>query len=236
MSAELQTVPPSEIAGIDLRAGVANAQTPEEKLMWINAAERMDGIIARKLFFKAITEFQRDCPIIEKGDKAYDKEYARMDRIWRTIRPLLARTGLSVSWQKCELKDGVCHIEGMLAHGAGHSIELVRDVAVPELLKGQNKAQQAGSASTYAQRYALCGALGIVTGEDDDGHAAGTQFVTYQQAEEIDGLLQACRGISAFDEKKFWAWAGATTTAEIPADKYAMARNALKDKLKGGVA
>ena len=57
--------------------------------------------------------------------------------------------------------------------GAGDVERIVRDVPTPELIKGQNKAQQAGSASTYAQRYGLTAALGLVTGDDDDGHAAG---------------------------------------------------------------
>jgi hypothetical protein len=157
-----------------------------------------------------------------------------MDRIWRSIRPLVTELGLSVTWQVCELRDGVCHIEGQLRHRDGHGEKLVQDIPVPELLKGQNKAQQAGSAATYAKRYALCAALGIVTGDDDDGHKAGLVFVNFDQAQELGELLDTCRGLNDFSEEKFWAWlkVESKSTADIPADRYADARSALNNKLK----
>lgn len=234
MSAELAPAVAPGGALTLIQQAMASGLSPEhlEKLLAVKKDWEADE--ARKLFYSAVSEFQRRCPIIEKGDLAHDKQYARIDRIWRTIRPLLADLKLSVTWQVCEIKDSMCHVEGMLAHEDGHSMRLVRDIPLPEIIRGQNKAQQAGSASSYAQRYALCGALGIVTGEDDDANAAGTQFVTYQQAEELDQLIQACRGINGFDEAKFWTWAEAKVAGEIPADKYAMAKRTLEAKLKGG--
>lgn len=193
---------------------------------------------AKKTYNRAISDFQRQAPIIEKGDKAHNKQYARMDRIWRTIRPLFTGLGLSITWQRCEMREGMCHVEGTLAHRDGHSVVIVQDVPVPDGISGQNKAQQLGSAQTYAQRYALCGALGIVTGDDldDDGHAAGTHFVTAEQAREITDLLQACRGIDGFNEKAFWGWAGATVPQEIAANRYGDVVARLKQKLKGGAS
>ena len=192
---------------------------------------------ARKAFASAVADFQARCPIIEKGDKAYDKEYARIDRIWRTIRPLMEERGLAITWQSAELRDGsICHVEGQLSHRLGHSQKLTYDVPVPDLLKGQNKAQQMGSATTYAKRYALCSALGIQTGEDDDGNAAGTQFVTYAQATELEDLIAAAKGVPTFEEAKFWQWAEAKSVGEIPAAKFAMAKASLQKKIKGGAA
>lgn len=190
---------------------------------------------AKKQFNIAVSEFQRRCPIVEKGDKAHNKEYARMDRIWRTIRPLLTELGLSVTFQVCELRDGICHVEGQLRHRAGHGEKLVQDIPLPEKVPGQNLAQQAGSASTYAKRYALTAALGIVTGDDldDDGHAAGTTFVTHDQANEITLLVDACRGIDGFNEPALWKWAGATCAQEVAANRYADVMGALKRKLGG---
>lgn len=186
---------------------------------------------ARKAFNLAVAEFQKRAPIIEKADKAYDKTYARIDRIWREIRPLLTDLGLSVTWQVCELKDDVCHVEGQLRHKDGHGERLVQDLPVPEI-KGANKAQQVGSASTYAKRYAMCSALGIVTGDDDDGNGAASKFLSDEQADEIDQLIQACRGLKDFDEKVFWAYTGATTVAAIKAELFEKVRHSLKKKLK----
>ena len=40
-------------------------------------------------FNRAVVQFQQECPIIGKDDTADGKPYAKMDRIWRAIRPLL---------------------------------------------------------------------------------------------------------------------------------------------------
>jgi hypothetical protein len=192
---------------------------------------------ARNAYNLAISEFQRRAPIIAKEDKAYDKQYARMDRIWRETRPLITELGLSVTWQICELRaDGTCHVEGQLRHRDGHGEKLVQDIPMPELIKGQNRAQQMGSASTYAKRYAFCAALGIVTGDDDDGHGAGTQYVTKEQAGEIGLKLDACRGLAGFNEDAFWRWVGCNATApkDVPAVRCADVIAFLKRKLSGG--
>lgn len=196
--------------------------------------EQWEASEARKAFNLAVAEFQRRAPIIEKADKAYDKTYARMDRIWREIRPLLTELGLSVTWQICELKNEVCHVEGQLRHKDGHGERLVQDLPIPEI-KGANKAQQVGSASTYAKRYAMCSALGIVTGDDDDGHAAASKFVTKEQADTISDLIQACRGLDSFDEAKFWDYVQCPSHSphDIIADKYASVEAMLRNKLKG---
>jgi hypothetical protein len=106
------------------------------------------------------------------------------------------------------------------------------DVPLPELIKGQNLAQQTGSAFTYAQRYAFCAALGIVTGDDDDGHAAGTQFVTGDEARQISDLVSACRGLADFNEATFWKWAGATAPQEVASNRVGDVIAALNRKLK----
>ena len=188
---------------------------------------------ARKSYNLAISEFQRQCPIIEKGDKAYDKEYARMDRIWREIRPLLTRLGLSITWQVCELRDTLCHVEGQLRHRDGHGERIVQDIPVPDLLKGQNKAQQMGSASTYAHRYALCSALGIITGDDDDGHAAGTAAISPEQSLAVRDLIEACKATGDFNEPAFWKFTGVTHADQIPLNRLPDVVGMLQRKLKG---
>jgi hypothetical protein len=216
-----------------IREAMASGAKPEQLRELLAVRREWEADEARKAYNTNIAEFQRRAPIIAKDDKAYDKSYARMDRIWREIRPLLTELGLSVTWQVCELRDQICHVEGQLRHRDGHGERLVQDIPMPELIKGQNRAQQMGSASTYARRYALCASLGIVTGDDDDGHRAGTDFVSHDQAQEIAALIDAARGISGFNEKAFWGWVGATCAQEVPANRFADVVAALKRKLKG---
>lgn len=207
--------------------------SPEKMAALLAVKKDWEADEARKAYNRAVSEFQRRAPIIEKADKAYDKEYARLDRIWRTIRPLLTELGLSITWQVCELRDGLCRVEGQLRHRDGHGERIVQDIPVPELIKGQNKAQQMGSASTYAKRYALTGALGIVTGDDDDGHAAGAVFVGEDQARQIAELIDAARGIADFNEPAFWKFAGATCPQDVQAGRFVNVCDMLRRKLGG---
>lgn len=53
------------------------------------------------------------------------------------------------------------------------------------ILAGGNNAQQFGSAQTYARRYGLCAAFGLVADADDDGEQAvqATEHAEQQQAD-----------------------------------------------------
>lgn len=236
MSAQIAVAEVSAV-GI-IREAIASKVDPAHLRELLAVREAWEASEARKAYNGAVSDFQSRCPIIAKGDKAHDKAYARMDRIWRDIRPLLTGLGLSVTWQVCELRDSgqLCHVEGQLRHRDGHSERLVQDIPLPELIRGQNKAQQMGSASTYARRYALCSALGIVTGDDDDGHAAGSHFVTEDQARAIAEKVDVCRGLASFNEGTFWKWADAASAAEVAANRFADVMAALDRKLKGGAA
>jgi hypothetical protein len=185
---------------------VADPDSDPEKLRAILGVKRdWEADEARKAFARAMAAFQADCPIIEKGDKAHNKAYARIDRIWRTIRPLMKEHGLCAMWTCQELRDAVCHVEGALMHSEGHSIPISGDVPLPAAITGQNAAQQMGSAMTYAKRYVLCGALNIVTGEDDDdGNAGDAETITRAKAHQ---LRKRVHEVGA-DERKFLAFAG----------------------------
>jgi hypothetical protein len=225
--------PPQDGAVALIREAMASNANPEHLRELLAVRREWEADEARKAFNVAVSEFQRRAPIVAKLDKAYDKLYARRDRIWREIRPLATELGLSITFQICELRaDGLCHVEGQLRHRQGHGEKLVQDVPLPDLIKGQNVAQQMGSATEYARRYALCSALGIVTGDDDDGHKACTQFVTHDQAQEIGQLVDACRGIAGFNEAAFWKWIGVEHAQDVPANRYADVIRALKSKLK----
>ncbi len=215
-----------------IQSALASGVSPEHLRELLAVRREWEADEARKAFNLAVSEFQRRAPIVEKLDVAYDKPYAKLDRIWRTIRPLLTELGLSVTWQICEVRDTLIHVEGQLRHRDGHGEKLTMDLTIPEAIKGMNKAQQLGSAHSYAKRYAMCAALGVVTGEDDDGHCAGSKFVTDEQAAEIDQLVQACRGLNDFKEPVFWALFGAKVPQEIQSDRFEQAKNALKKKLK----
>jgi hypothetical protein len=217
------------IAGIPVQLA---RMGPDEIGQMMTLHERWEATQAKKTYFAAISDFQSRCPIIEKADKAYDKLYARMDRIWRTIRPIMSDLGLSVTWQMVEYRDGMCHVEGELAQREGHSVRLIRDVPVPELIKGQNKTQQAGSAETYAKRYALCAALGIVTGEDDDGgKPPRPECLSADDIREIESLLNRLPFGGKDALQGILEWASVTKLEDVPATWHKEAIRILKRKV-----
>lgn len=197
----------------------------------LQVREQWEAGEARKLYSQAIADFQSQCPIIEKADKAHNKQYAAMDRIWRTIRPLLDETGLSIVWTVNSITEYGLHIEGEIRHKAGHAVPISYDLPMPDKVTGQNAAQQMGSATTYAKRYALCSALGIVTGEDDDGLAAGTSYVTKEQADELLALLDTLKdregALAAMLE-----FGDCDSVSDLPAAKFIPCRKALLTKPK----
>lgn len=124
---------------------------------------------AASAFNAAVVEFQHQAKIVVKGDVANGRAYARMDRIWREIRPLMERTGLAVTWESVKTVGDTCILDGHLRHAQGHAQPLHHEMPLPEKINGQNASQRAGSGETYCKRYATCAALGIQTGTDDDG-------------------------------------------------------------------
>ena len=161
--------------------------------------DQWEAAEARKAFNSAVVEFQNRCPIIEKGDKAYDKMYARIDRIWRTIRPLMQETGLAVTWEGFKEIAGVVHLDGHLVHRDGHSQALHHEIPLPDQIKGMNATQRSGAAETYAKRYAMCAALGIQTGDDDDGNAGKVADVC--DAKQCQLLRDLCAEVGRREEQ-----------------------------------
>jgi len=190
---------------------------------------------ARKDFSAAIAQFQRECPIIARGDVANGRPYARLDRIWRTIRPVVDRCGLAVTWETATYGDGALTITGHLRHEHGHAVPISYTVAIPEQIKAQNAAQRIASATTYAKRYALCNVLGINTGEDDDGNGAGSSEpgITLDQVSQI--LDYTDNGVG--DLRRILDWCGVDRPDEIPQSRFRTIMQRLADiAAQGGAA
>jgi hypothetical protein len=101
---------------------------------------------------------------------------------------------------------------------------------MPDLIKGQNATQRAGSAETYAKRYALCSALGIQTGDDDDDGNAGGETITDAQAHQLRKL---CEKTKVPEEKLCEVYAIAKFE-QLPASLFHAAKTTLEKKLPKG--
>jgi len=122
-----------------------------------------------KNYFKALANFQHQCPIIRKKTSGYGYKYADLPEIQSTVLPLLHKVGLTYSQgldtnpktNNNAVVTTIFHIE------SGEFKETYFDIPQADL-KGQNVYQSLGSGITYLRRYSLGAALGIVIDEDND--------------------------------------------------------------------
>ena len=116
----------------------------------------------------ALVAFQSECPSVAFDSKNphFKNRYASLAAIHKVVTPILIKHGLAVL-QFPVSEDGKAGCVTRIVHESGESME--QTLMLP---LAKNDPQGAGAAITYARRYGLSGALGLVTEEDDDGEAA----------------------------------------------------------------
>jgi hypothetical protein len=188
---------------------------------------------ARKAFVAARAAFKAEAPTVLKnknvgyGRTSYD--HATLDNIADTLSPILAKHGLSYSWETEQLDNANIRVTCVLSHELGHS-ERVSLSAMPDDSGSKNAIQAMGSTVTYLERYTLLAATGIATkDQDDDGAASGSGgAITDEQAEELMNLAGEVKA----DPAKFLAYMGVDAWTSIPAKKFPEAKAALERKRK----
>ncbi len=127
---------------------------------------------AKEAFTTALSQFQRDCPVIKKTKQVMNKDgrtirysYAPLDGIVGQIKKPVADNDLSYSWD-VKNPDGHMEVTCEVTHVLGHSKTSTLQIPIDK--DGFMTApQKYASAQTYAKRYTLINALGISTGDDD---------------------------------------------------------------------
>ncbi len=115
--------------------------------------------------------------------------YADLNSVWEACRKPLAENGLAV-FQGCEHHDGADFLTTTLMHTSGQWIK-----SELHLLLEKQTAQGMGSAITYARRYSLAAAIGIIQ-EDDDGNAATHKSFTQEAREQAADNGQKADAVS----------------------------------------
>lgn len=117
-----------------------------------------------KAIYKALADFQQECPVIHKDTDGYGYTYADLPQILETVNPLLKKHGLGFTQlaNKNQLDTIVFHVE------SGEAISSSTDIPQDVKLSNMNTFQVLGSAISYIRRYALSSILGIVTDKDTD--------------------------------------------------------------------
>lgn len=132
-------------------------------------------------FAKAMAKAQTELENASKNaqNPHFRSKYADLGEILNTVRPVLAKNGLSVI-QSPSVDGSVASVETMIIHESGEFISGV--ISCP--LQKQD-AQGVGSATTYLRRYALAAFAGVAQ-EDDDGNTASTKHAQEQTKSKPD--------------------------------------------------
>lgn len=169
----------------------------------LDLQERIMNKNAESAFNRALAEFQKECPLIERKKnvsfKSTNYSYATLDEMIYTIKPLLSKHGLSYSF---DTKYGENEFELMtiISHVDGHS--KTYSLTFPKVHDDErmNKTQRMKSSLTYGKRAGLENALGIVTtGEDDDARRLNEAQINADQMQFITALIKKTNSdMSAF--------------------------------------
>lgn len=123
-------------------------------------------------FAKALVGAQGEIEGAKKGkaNPAFRSKYADLGACWDACRDALQKYQIAVLQFPSSAPPGHVGLVTALVYGPSGEI-LSEAFSMP--LKDPTNAQAAGSAITYARRYALCAVIGICP-EDDDGNAASS--------------------------------------------------------------
>ena len=137
------------------------------KLMELQREYNAD--LARKSFFRALTDFQAKVPELRKskevsfGDTKY--HYAPLADIVRQIKDTCRDCLISYRWEIQDDKEEI-KVSCIITHEDGHS-EKTTMTASPDVSGKKNSIQARGSSIEYMKRYTLIGALGLSTADTD---------------------------------------------------------------------
>jgi len=117
----------------------------------------------------ALAKFQGEVkdPVKDSDNPFFKSKYVELDGLLAAVRPVLSKNGLSFIQSPGGNGQDIT-ITTLLMHSSGEWIEF--DPLTLHAVK--TDPQGAGSAITYARRYALSAILGVAWDDDDDGNKA----------------------------------------------------------------
>lgn len=118
----------------------------------------------------------------------FRNKYADLGSVWDACREALHKNGLAVIQLSDVDASGAPVLLTRIIHESGQHIE----GRYPLVCKDPTDPQKLGSATTYARRYALAAAIGIIQ-EDDDGQAASSAKPAPQLSQVAQNVAMAAQ-------------------------------------------
>lgn len=192
---ELQVqVTPSDIMALakDEKFDIAKM----EKLM--DFQERWEARQAKQAYVKAMVEVHKKMPTVRKSldNDQTRSNYASLDEIIVKAKEVYTEEGFSITFYEGETsKENHIRICADVFHSIGHKEDYYYDVPLDGVgIKGNanmTKIHAKASSISYGRRYLMCMIWNIPTGDDDDGNAAGSEFIDENQIKKITDIINA---------------------------------------------
>jgi len=201
---------------------------------------------------KAMSLAQKDIkPAAKDGvNPHFRSSFSTLSAIWEAIRQPLTDNSLTL-WQDVVTEDKSVSVTTRIVHNSGQWVEF-GPLSMP-LVKFDPQA--IGSATSYAKRYALCAAIGVVSDEDgdDDGEnaqgrgAIQTKYVSSPQkinvsspqkinASQINTIKQIDQKLDAECKDKLYKWMKSTykvdSIEELTVEHFTKTLSAFENALK----
>lgn len=164
--------PEPDLAIVMLQTAIEKGMNVEtiEKLLQMRESLRKE--YAKTEFLKAFTMFQAEIPEIVKDKTVPNKDgsprysYATLGKIIEVIKPYLSKYNLSYRFET-SFDDKSITIHCIIQHILGHSETTSFKIPIDNS-PHMSDIQKHGSSMSYARRYSLCLALGLVADEDNE--------------------------------------------------------------------
>ena len=212
-----------------IRMAVAGGADLEKLEKLLTLQERWEANEARKAYHKAMSEFKKNPPEIDKDKKvAYGNtkyNHASLANVVQKITAELSKHGLSASWTTKQ--DEKISVTCKITHVLGHSEETTIS-ALADSSGSKNSIQAIGSTISYLERYSILSILGLATKEQDDDGAATSATITKEQLQTLRGILTAI----GYEKKEIEVakWLGVEKMEDVKATDYNKALAALNAK------
>lgn len=148
---------------------------------------------------KALLAVQREIqPVVKDAQNPLlHNKYATLDATTDYVRPILARSELTLI--QSDDADGVGRlvVETMLLHVSGQWVANTVVLPMSEGNKGTSAQQAAGSTLTYGRRYGLSAILGLTTSDDDDANSTRQTSQRRDARNASRGLVDATNAVKA---------------------------------------
>jgi len=185
---------------------------------------------ARQAYFNALSELQKELPIIQKTREVYNQDgslrfkYAPLEDILKEIKPLLVKHGFSYHWKQKSYEDGSIEVTCVVTHQQGHSESVTFRTKIHET-KFMNDIQRLGATITYAKRYTLCSLLGIIVADEDNEQILVETVKTEPVKNGVENPVKNHKEITKSEEEYIRSLVYKITKKQFPREEPAYLQN-----------